>query len=191
MTLTPPWDSLQDGTVFQEFFKVYEWECRQATHPRYRRLAAKWSISASEYELMVSDSIVDSFVSLRLQWDKPSTDRTSPLAFLVTAAQRCLFRRLQKAIQHLRMQVDVPTLTLPALSAGDTSMQVVDILSRIHPRQAQALEGRYVHDRTIRDLAASLDTTEAGLQSLLQRGRSRFRSMWQDADSQPHPGGAL
>jgi DNA-directed RNA polymerase specialized sigma24 family protein len=38
----------------------------------------------------------------------------------------------------------------------------------------------YLEDRPLRDVAATLDTTEAGVKCLLQRGRQEFRSHWQE-----------
>ncbi len=49
-------------------------------------------------------------------------------------------------------------------------------MSQLPPQYASALEAKYVCTRSVRDMAAALQTTEKAVESLLSRARAAFKA---------------
>ncbi len=114
----------------------------------------------------------------------------SLLTWVLTLCRHELFDQLSARQRHLEIAADDlgPELVAALESLSDStadptrrldrqelSLQVRAALDRLHPRQRLAVEGKYLEELSVREIARQLEVSEKAAESLLSRGRSAFR----------------
>ena len=77
----------------------------------------------------------------------------------------------------------------PLSPAQEAAIQVSLILRRLHPREAEMLEDKYLEGRSVREIAESRGTTEKAVESALSRAREAFRTAMSEVrpkEDNPH-----
>jgi RNA polymerase sigma factor (sigma-70 family) len=181
-----PWDSLCDPDIFARFHRAHVRACTRLVTHRCKKLAEPF-LGEVQFKTMVDDAVADAFLLVKQRFELPDTDRSHPLALLVCVAHRQLLRQLRPLRRYLERRRGLEELEHTSLpvSINDSWLgsEVHSVLDTLPPRQAQAMTAHYLEDRPLRDIAATLDTTEAGVKGLLQRGRHEFRVQWQEGGS--------
>src|SRR5688572_21562812 len=147
--------------------------------PRLRGIAYRMLGSWAEAEDVVQD--------VWLAWHDADRQRIDdPEAWLVTTATRRSIDRLRRARterqQYAGIWLPEPVLTDAAASpealqeaAGDLSIAFLVVLERLAPEARAAFLLREVFDADYRDIAATLDKSEAACRQIVHRAKSQLR----------------
>ncbi|MGJ7902626.1 RNA polymerase sigma-70 factor [Lysobacter sp. 1R34A] len=147
--------------------------------PRLRGIAYRMLGSLAEAEDVVQD--------VWLAWHDADRQRIDdPEAWLVTTATRRSIDRLRRARterqQYAGIWLPEPVLTDAAASpealqeaAGDLSIAFLIVLERLAPEARAAFLLREVFDADYRDIAATLDKSEAACRQIVHRAKSQLR----------------
>lgn len=85
-----------------------------------------------------------------------------------------LWERMDKHLLKVYEQIDSGPFANEILEREETRQMVNTTMSQLPPQYRRALEEKYVHGRSVRDIAATLSTTEKAVESQLSRARRAF-----------------
>jgi RNA polymerase sigma-70 factor (ECF subfamily) len=86
-----------------------------------------------------------------------------------------LWARMDRELLALYDRIDSEPFNAEVLQREETREMVNVTMSQLPPHYREALEAKYVHGRSVRDLAANGRSTEKAVESLLTRARKAFR----------------
>jgi RNA polymerase sigma-70 factor (ECF subfamily) len=86
-----------------------------------------------------------------------------------------LWARMDRELLALYDRIDSEPFNEEVLQREETREMVNVTMSQLPPHYREALEAKYVHGRSVRDLAAHGHSTEKAVESLLSRARKAFR----------------
>lgn len=177
-----PWGDLEDPIAFERFCATYLDQALKSLGRRHANVRWTWHIPESVHRELVWESVTEALLQLRTDWAH-LPDRSHPLRYVVAIAQRRLVDRLRTLVCHYRRQASQPpdTMTVAPPDERIVRQQAVgQVLAFLPARQAEALQGHYLEERSLRELSVRLQTSEAAVKCLLQRGRSGFREAWDE-----------
>lgn len=114
--------------------------------------------------------------------------RSEPITWLISIGRNVLIdhvRRVEReARRHLRLIVREiqPEDAGDARSGPDERELVLHALSGLATAQRTALVLHHMDGLSVRDIARSLGRSEGAVEQLLNRGRNRFRELYEEAD---------
>jgi RNA polymerase sigma-70 factor (ECF subfamily) len=93
-----------------------------------------------------------------------------------TVSLDALWARMDQELLALYARLDSAPLAEDVLIREETRELVNATMSQLPPHYREALEGKYVGGKSVRDLAATLGATDKAVESLLTRARKAFRA---------------
>ena len=95
-----------------------------------------------------------------------------------TAAQslELLWQRMDVDLLRIYQSLDDEPVSDELLARDETRELVNVTMSQLSPRQRASLVEKYVHGRSVRDIAGLMSLSEKAVESLLTRARSAFRA---------------
>lgn len=87
-----------------------------------------------------------------------------------------LWARMDRDLLSTFARLEREPLADEHLDREETREMVNATMSQIPPHYREALEAKYLEGKSVRDIAAALDSTEKAVESLLGRARDAFRA---------------
>lgn len=87
-----------------------------------------------------------------------------------------LWERMDAELLEVYRKLDQGPLSDAVLEREETRTMVNAAMSQLPPHYREALEAKYVRGRSVRDIAASLGSTEKAVESQLTRAREAFKA---------------
>lgn len=94
----------------------------------------------------------------------------------VSLSLELLWERLDAELLEVYARLEAAPLASDVLQREETRQVVSATMSQLAPHYREALEAKYVHGHSVRDIAAALGTTEKAIESQLTRARHSFRA---------------
>lgn len=92
------------------------------------------------------------------------------------ASLEALWSKMDKELLKLFADLESQPLAEDVLMRQETRELVNATMSQLPPHYGEALEAKYLHGKSVRDMAGSLRLTEKAVESLLTRARGAFRA---------------
>lgn len=168
---------------FLEIFEEFHGRARRSCRAALRRLYGSWRIalwSASELDDQIDMVINDTLVWVHAHWHQYDPSRGSRMTWTVAIARRKFVHDMQSEYKNLLRRSSVPVETV-SLMGPDPIVQVLDQhtvehgLKQLAPSQHEAMRLRYQADRSLREVATTMNVSVPAVQSLLQRGKDRLK----------------
>ena len=93
-----------------------------------------------------------------------------------TVSLEALWARMDKGLLHLYARLEEEPFSTDVLQRAETRELVNAAMSQLPPQYGQALEAKYLHDRSVSQIAELWRMSEKAVESLLSRARTAFRT---------------
>ncbi len=90
-------------------------------------------------------------------------------------ALEAVWLRMDRELLSLYGAVETEPLTDELIARSETRDMVNATMSQLPPNYGRALEAKYVHNRTVGEMALAFGQTAKAVESLLTRARKAFR----------------
>jgi RNA polymerase sigma-70 factor (ECF subfamily) len=114
--------------------------------------------------------------------------RSDPMTWLIAIGRNVLIDHVRRVEREERRRLrlivrEIPADQFgPALPPRDEREAIVAALAGLAPAQRAALVLHHVDGLSVRETARSLRRSEGAVEQLLNRGRGRFRELYEEAD---------
>jgi RNA polymerase sigma-70 factor, ECF subfamily len=92
------------------------------------------------------------------------------------ASLETLWDRIDGELLEVYARLESDPFDDELLRRDETRQMVNATMGQLPPHYREALEAKYLHGRSVRDIAAAAGTTEKAIESLLSRAREAFRA---------------
>jgi RNA polymerase sigma factor (sigma-70 family) len=114
--------------------------------------------------------------------------RADPMTWLIAIGRNALIDHVRRVEREERQRLRLVVREIPADELGrarpsrDERELIVAALAGLAPAQRTALVLHYVDGQSVRNIARELGRSEGAVEQLLNRGRTRFRELYEEAD---------
>jgi len=97
------------------------------------------------------------------------------MARSTSASLEAVWLRMDRDLLSLYGMVETEPMTDELIARGETRDMVNATMSQLPPNYGRALEAKYVHNRTVGEMAVDTGQTAKAVESMLTRARKAFR----------------
>jgi RNA polymerase sigma-70 factor (ECF subfamily) len=114
--------------------------------------------------------------------------RADPMTWLIAIGRNALIDHVRRVEREERRHLRLLVRVLPSGEPGgdrqsrDEQQLILDVLAGLPLSQRTALVLHHVDGLSVREVAKALGRSEGAVEQLLNRGRGRFRALYEEAD---------